>query len=336
MITLEEFAAKIGVSAATVSSVFNNRSRERRISEKTVDYVNAQSRKYGYQPNVAARRLRVHKDMQVCELAVLTAYESPAAVSTNIVHALEQAVSRNYPHITSFVEIVMFHRNRIKDIPGILDGSRYNGAVITNTGFDDDRFFEENNISYPVVFLGRDLPGYNCVSEDARHIGREAARELLEGSRCRRPVVLAPREELLTQTTKARVDGFMERCEEAGVPGEILWAEDVSVPAGLSAVGGFLPSKQMDGLFCVSDYLAVGAYSAIKEKGLGIASDIAVIGVGDFALGEYLDPSLTAFLRVDKDECAARMLLEQLFDADARLVSRVFNASLVPRASSLR
>ncbi len=338
--TLEEFAAEIGVSSATVSSVFNNRSRERRISEKTVELVRRQAQKLGYQPNVAARRLRVQKDMQVCELAVVTAYESPSAFSANVVSALEQVAMERYPHITPFVEIVLFHRNRIKDMPGILDGSRYNGAVISNTGFEDDRFFQENEISYPVVFLGRELPGYDCVNEDARHIGRESALELVERCHCRNPAVLTLCKGISTQTTQGRTEGFVEQCRESGVSCNVICADEVSAQAGAKAVSEHLAENRFDGLFCVSDLLAVGAYFSIKEKGLSIPSDIAVVGIGDLALCEYLVPPLTTFHRANyreqKDIYAAAMLLSKILDKDTRPVSRVFHDSLNRRDSSQR
>lgn len=340
MITLAEFAKEIGVSTATVSSVFNNRSKERRISEKTEALIRSQAEKYGYQPNIAARRLRTQRDMQVCELAVLTAYESPSAVSANIVKALEKTSKRRYPNITPLIETVMFHRNHIQELPGILDGNRYNGAVITNTGIEDDIFFQNNKITYPLVFLGRDIPGYYCVDEDPRHIGQEAATELVKTCKSRHPAVLTLCDDLLTQTTKLRTEGFMDRCAELGVEATLIQADGISARAGRKVAVKHLKTKPLDGLFCVSDHLAVGAYFSIKENGLSIPKDVAVVGIGDLDLCKYIDPPLTVFRRMEnerqKDEYAAEILLNRLFERDTHSTSRIFQTSLLRRESSSR
>ncbi len=339
VISLEEFSAKIGVSTAAVSSVFNNRSKERRISEKTVELIKTQAKKLGYQPNVAAKRLRVQKDMNVCELAVLTAYESPFAVSSNLVHALESIVSQHYKNITPFVEIVMFHRDRISELPGILDGSRFNGAIITNTGFEDDKFFMENEVMYPIVFLGRDIQGYSCVRDDDFYMGEAAANELVNECGCKNVAVVAPQMNLLTQTTKKRYHGFLSLCKEKNIKCDFIQAQGIDEQSGAAAVESYLERNKIDGLYSVSDLLAIGAYYAIKKKGLLIPGDIAVVGVGDVSAGEYLDPPLTAFSAVNvhkKDDYAAKMLLAQLFAKKNDITSNIFHPEIVRRGSTTR
>jgi len=46
-------------------------------------------------------------------------------------------------------------------------------------------------------------------------------------------------------------------------------------------------------IFAVNDLVAIGAYHAIKERGLRIPDDVALVGFGDNALSSYLDPPLT-------------------------------------------
>jgi LacI family transcriptional regulator len=62
------------------------------------------------------------------------------------------------------------------------------------------------------------------------------------------------------------------------------------------------------------DSLAVGAYRAIKESGLRIPQEVAVIGTGDYPVASYLDPPLSTFTRSQYNihEEAVRLLLRQL------------------------
>ena len=53
------------------------------------------------------------------------------------------------------------------------------------------------------------------------------------------------------------------------------------------------------------DPLAVGAYHAIKDAGLAIPGDVAVIGTGDYAIAPHLDPPLSTFTR-SQAKCTRR------------------------------
>jgi LacI family transcriptional regulator len=48
-----------------------------------------------------------------------------------------------------------------------------------------------------------------------------------------------------------------------------------------------------DGLFAVTDSLAVGAYQFFRQQGLRIPDDVAVVGVGDHELADFFNPPLT-------------------------------------------
>jgi DNA-binding LacI/PurR family transcriptional regulator len=45
--------------------------------------------------------------------------------------------------------------------------------------------------------------------------------------------------------------------------------------------------------FAGNDTIAAGALAAIREAGLGVSSDIAVVGFDDLPIASYLDPPLT-------------------------------------------
>jgi len=69
---------------------------------------------------------------------------------------------------------------------------------------------------------------------------------------------------------------------------------DFSPAAGAAALQGLLqPNPVIDGLFVATDTLAVGAYQAIKQAGLNIPRDIAVVGIGDHEFSDLFDPALT-------------------------------------------
>ncbi len=76
----------------------------------------------------------------------------------------------------------------------------------------------------------------------------------------------------------------------------------------------YLSKNRCDGLYSITDSLAVGAYMAIKKNKLNIPTDIAVIGTGDASVSEYLDPPLSTFSHSQHSmhEEAVRLLLRQI------------------------
>ena len=89
MITTRDIARAAGVSHPTVSSVLNNRWRERRICSPTKDRVLAAARELGYRPNRLARGLKSRKTNTI-GLAIRT-MEHPhqAYINERIVLLLE-------------------------------------------------------------------------------------------------------------------------------------------------------------------------------------------------------------------------------------------------------
>jgi hypothetical protein len=71
---------------------------------------------------------------------------------------------------------------------------------------------------------------------------------------------------------------------------------------------------KIDAVFAANDPSAIGAMKAIWEAGLRVPDDIAVVGVGDIALGDLLRVPLTTvgWSRQDQGRHAAELLLNGL------------------------
>ena len=90
-------------------------------------------------------------------------------------------------------------------------------------------------------------------------------------------------------------------------------------------------------MFAVNDPAAIGAMKAIWEAGPKVPDDIAVVGVGDIALGDLLKVPLTtvSWSRKDQGLNAAELLLNGL-DSDEKDAPRrvIIPPRLVARESS--
>jgi LacI family transcriptional regulator len=237
-----------------------------------------------------------------------------------------------YKNIHSTITVEMFDPGRLSELPGLLDGSRFNGAIITNTVAEDDSFIAQSQFAVPVVLIGRDIPNYSSVRDSPEKTGQEAA-EILVSADSKNLAVL--RASLLTQTTSGRLKGFLDRAQSLRTkdPSTII-TEGFDEKDGYQAMKRFLAGgPRIDGLYSVMDTLAVGAYHAIKESGLGIPQDVAVVGTGDYAVASYLDPPLSTFTRshYSMQEEAVRLLLGHL-TGEIRTPTNV----LIPTSAVLR
>lgn len=310
--TVEDVARESGFSASSVSAVLSGRHVKRRISPQTVEKILAAARRLHYVPNVSARSLRAKASgTRHVVLSVMTSYEVPVFLIAQALHALEKAIAkRGNRQETYTVNVEMFHAGRLRELSGLTDGHRCNGAIITNTIDLDDQFLAAAHLPFPVVMLGRRIPGYASVSIKSELLGRKAAKILLNANR-HKLAVLQPI--MLTQATRSRFAAFVTAVEQgAGAPPMIIACDSLTERSGYEGMKQFLALRsQCDGLFAVTDGLAIGAYHAIKQTGRKIPEDIAVIGVGDNPASHYLDPPLTSFEHAEEaqHQAAAEMLL---------------------------
>ena len=314
-ITITQLSEELGLSISTISSVLNNRFKERRISPKTVKRVQEAAKSIGYLPNISARRLRTYgSENHPITIALITSLQAPLPLINLTMTALRK-ISQEAPFkdVNYTITVDMFDAGNLCKLPGLLDGSRFNAAIIANTIPEDDAFLAEHFLPTPVVFIGRDIPNYSSVRDISEMTGKQAA-DILFSSGSTHMAIL--RAKLLTQTTLGRLNGFKEDAEKLSkkMPFEII-SDGFQEKDGYEAMSKFLSSGQtINGLYAITDSLAIGAYHAIKEKGLKIPQNITVIGTGDSPASPYLDPPLSTFTRsqYNMHEEAARLLFRHI------------------------
>ncbi len=292
-VTVHTIAEYVGVSPAAVSTVLANRHEERRLATATVERIRQAVRDLGYVPNVAARRLRAHDPgVHSMELGILTSFEAPLFLVSQLLREVQRTVDvRSAPDRHFSISIAMFHAGRLREMPGLLSASRFNGVIITNTLREDDAFLRSTTLPYAVVVQGRRLANYCCVLETPAEGGRRAA-EIIGRRNCRRPVVLTP--SLLTETTADRKEAFIAavRVQLGRDPAHV--AAGFTPASAAEAMSAHLENDpKCDGLFAVTDTLALGACHALKAARYRIPEDVAVVGVGDHEHAGFFEPPLT-------------------------------------------
>lgn len=335
-IRITDIARHIGVSPATVSAVLNNKTIEARISEEMSKAVWQAAQELGYQPNIAARRLRNSEGTSgTLYLAVVSSLETPLTIVGTVFQGVQSFVQRAELPIQLTVET--FRRNELQQLPGLLDGSRFNGALIANTGPKDDAFLAATTLPTPIVLMLRRIDQHSYVTHDGSASGRQAAELFLRLGR-RRCAVLTTGD--TTQARQERLQGFLDvLARQPGASAEplVITAERFSEQGGYDAMQTFLGSGQRcDALFTVGDILAFGAMAAIRSNGLRIPDDIALVGHDDQEMARFVDPPLTTFHVPLRDMAidAAQMLVELLSGRQAEPLHRLYPGTLIQRGST--
>jgi LacI family transcriptional regulator len=138
---------------------------------------------------------------------------------------------------------------------------------------------------------------------------------------------------------KRREKGWREALKSRG----IKVAEDWMVRGGFMESDGYRAMKKLlsvrpkiDAIFAANDPSAIGAMKAIWEAELRVPDDIAVVGVGDIALGDLLRVPLTTvgWSRRDQGRHAAELLLNSLDGEVDRAQRVIIPPRLIVRESS--
>ncbi|MFI1004659.1 LacI family DNA-binding transcriptional regulator [Streptomyces galbus] len=313
--TLEAVAARAGVSRATVSRVVNGGDGVR---EPLVERVRQAVEELGYVPNQAARSLVTRRHDAV---AVVIA-EPEARVFADPFFALQlRGISKELTaHDNQLVLLLTEGRDDHARVARYLAGGHVDGALVFSLHLDDPLPGLIQGAGVPTVFGGR--PGWSdgraadtgptlYVDSDNRGGARDAVRHLAALGRTRIAHITGP----LDQTSAAdRLDGYRDVMGDAD-PG--LVAESDFTPAGGERAMRDLLDRRpdLDALFAANDLTAAGALRVLRERGLRVPEDVAVVGFDDMLpVAEQTDPPLTT-VRQDIEEMGrlmARLLLRRL------------------------
>lgn len=142
----------------------------------------------------------------------------------------------------------------------------------------------------PIV---RDQPGHSfgCDNEDG---GCRATQHLLGIGR--RHIAFIGNTSRGSPELRARYAGHARAIRKAGLePDEGLVVQaDNAEDLGYRAARRLLDSgKRFDAIFAVTDLLAIGAMSALKDAGVAVPGDVSVVGFDDMPLAAHVTPRLT-------------------------------------------
>lgn len=331
---LEEVARLAGVSRSTVSRVVNG---DRRVSESARQRVQQVIAEHNFHPNAAARSLASRRTRIIGLLiprAVNQIFRDP--FFPILVQGAVEACTEADHHLTMLMESAeqggaerLFQR--------VIRGRHVDGLVIASSVVEDPIVAWLQADRFPFVLVGRH-PRHEVsyVDVDNRAAAREAVAHLIGHGYRRIAMIAGPRNMIASID---RYAGYVTALQEAGrLPDPNLTVySDFTRRGGYRAMNGLLANAGCapDAVFVASDAMASGALQALRDAGLRVPADVAVIGfdgledtlVSQSILSTVVQPT------VDEGREAVRVLLELLDHPESAPIQRILPTHLALRRS---
>lgn len=333
-VTIYDIAQKLSLSSATVSRGLKNHPA---INKNTRKKIQQTARELGYRHNTFASSLRKQKTNTIG----VSVHELNSNFITSVLAGIEKVTTE------AGYDLIIAHssENCEKEAANVLNlfHKRVDG-LIASLAFDTDglehyNHFHEKNI--PVIFFDRVEEESNStkVIIDNYKCGYQATQHLIDQG-CRRIVLVTAN--LKRNVYAQRHKGYMDALYDNGIPyeKEMVLIKDLSEQCGREAALEIMKMKPLpDGAFITNDFSAAVCMQTLKEHGVNIPEDIAIVGFNNDAIGKIVEPQLTTinYPGMEMGEIAARNLINHLkgFANLNNTQTIVIRSDLIIRKSSL-
>jgi LacI family transcriptional regulator len=307
MSTISDVAKRAGVSTMTVSRVINHSGY---ISQDTLERVEKAIADLGFVPNALARSLRFKQTKTIA--LVLTDITNP--FFTTVARGVEDASSEN-GFTVMFCNTDESEAEEAENLNTLLQ-KQVDGVLLVPAGSSNEsiNYLQERNI--PVVVLDRRVPDVkvDTVRCDSIPGAFEMTQHLLDLGHRRIGLISGP---MKISTSEDRVTGYLQAMHAAGIEIDPEW-----IHYGLfTQTSGYQLAQKLiklkprpTAIVAGNNFIAIGAYAALREAGLHIPNDISLVTFDDLHSRLVLEPFLTT---VDQPAYemgyeATRLLLEYM------------------------
>ncbi|RKX73270.1 MAG: LacI family transcriptional regulator, partial [Spirochaetes bacterium] len=290
-ITIKDIARYAGVSLGTVSKVINNTGN---VSEELRLRVEAVIEKLDYRPSDLARNIRRNKT-NIISLIIPQILNS---FYVQVIDLIEKKINdRGYTLL-----LCNSDENLDTELKYLRTFStmRIAGLLLASAGLNQQEKLRSELSSYealdiPVVLIIRAMEGmpFDTVALDNVNGAYKATRYLIENGHKRIGIISSS---IHTSASRERIDGYIKALEEYKLPNDsnLIHVGGWSLDSGYQIVNRLLSmANPPTAIFVASNVQMLGAIKALKERGIRIPQDIALICFDDTLWSSFLDPPIT-------------------------------------------
>lgn len=327
--TIKDVAKKTGLSTATVSRALNNKYG---VKQETRDKVLAVAQDAGYTPNAVARGL-VKSQTQSIGL-IIPDISNP--FYPEIVKGVEAGADENGYNI--FLCNTNYKKDKQYQYVRLLAQKRVDGIILA-PGSEESTIHNDRPVgAIPVVYLCKRLtaPDKSLVVIDDERGGFLATKHLIEQGYQSIGFIGAHEDGFLNGQ---RFKGYQQAFEKYSMPIDerFIFSGDFKRETGYRVIRRIIKSGDCPrALFVENDLMALGVIQGIKEMGLGVPGDVAVVGFDDIPFAAFPEIGLTTVNqpKYKMGKIAVDMLLKKINNNTAEPKKIILEPELVVRTSS--
>jgi LacI family transcriptional regulator len=326
--TLKEVAKQAGFSTATVSNVLN---ATKYVSDEVKEQVYSVMKALNYQPNNIAKSLRIQKS----RIIGLLIPEIDNPFYSSVVRGIEYELAANKYNVLLCNTDSSIEKER-EYLEGLI-GKRIDGLIVSSAGNTGDYFRSLESAGVPIVFLNRCPPFMNCdvIMTNNTRGAYTATEHLITHGYRKIGIITGPPS---ISTGKDRITGYRRALEDYGIAElEPLVKEGLfDYQSGYEKMKELMEQEMKpEAVFISNNSMTLGGYKYLKEKGIRIPEEVAVIAFDDPEWAELVNPPVTS-VRQQTYELgiqAAKLMTSSIKDTKTKRDIVYLDTSLIIRQS---
>jgi LacI family transcriptional regulator len=330
--SLKDLAQELGVSIATVSRALRSSPEIGQDMQKKVKEL---AKRLNYRPNPFAQSLRKEAPRVIGVVVPNLVTHYYAAVLDGIEDEARKegysVISAN-THEDTDAEIRAIDNFISLHVEGII-------ACLSQNTTDYSHFEEISNMGIPLVFFGRTCltDRFSSVTANGDEAAFQATQHLIDTGSRRIAFIGGPNH---LDMVKRRKHGYLEALRENRIPIDrnLVACEKIDYQWALDATTRLLQQENRpDAILAFNDIITFAAFTAIKQLGLSIPEDVALIGFTDDVHAQYVTPRMSAIEDQSRlmGQTACQLLLKNI-GGDSKIYRKIVPQKLVIRDTSAR
>ncbi len=342
-----DIAEKAGVSRAAASLVLTGTGRGRvRVSKETSQKIRTIAAELNFTPNLAAQQLAGKKSKLI---GLLTSNIQSELNNTRLAEIEMHARNHGYHSLIMHgIDFTASNKDDLEECVSELISRGIDGIICFPHMFPDDPAYIPRMVSSRiknVVFIDKPaIDGFSWVGPNYADGSRQAVRYFLNSGRTRIGLAIS---DLKWYSGPLMKNGYTEELANQGleVDESLIWvanrddsniSQDLSPKLAEDIVDYLVHEKQADAIYAINDYWAGQITTCLKEQGINVPYDVAVLGWGNTHFVNYIRPMLTSIdLQLKRvSAIAVEMLIDLLENENTEAKEVLIKPTIVIRGSA--
>jgi LacI family transcriptional regulator len=287
--TLKEIAETLGISITTVSKALKNYSD---VSEKTRKAVVALAEELNYTPNSFAVNLRTKESKTIGLIIPEVVHHFFSSVINGIIAEAEK---------NGYLVIILQSNESLeleKKQVALLINKRVDGIIMSLSNESNNDFHIKEILRKEIPFVQFDkisklIPSSKVIINDQK-AAMEAVQHLIDKG-CKNIAHIRGLEN--PQNSIDRFIGYKKALENNGIPFDsklVYTCKSITFEQGVEFAKQIVEDDLgIDGIFVITDLVAIGVLAHFNEIGIQVPNQIAIIGFSNWFVSQVITPKLS-------------------------------------------